>query len=86
MTGSESKNSSGRMIKPGLRERLKYHFDNFMSRGTLALISGLGILSRVVVSFVRWELHTRRNKKPGYFITRLSVPVPPSGLKSLFLA
>lgn len=50
MTGSGSKNSSGRMIKPGLRERLKYHFDNFMSRGTLALISGWGILSLVIIS------------------------------------
>jgi len=84
MTGSESKNSSGRMNKPVCAS--EYHFDNFMSRGTLALIRGLGILSRVVVGFVRWELHTRRNKKPGDFITRLSVPVPPSGLKSLFLA
>lgn len=50
MTGSESKNSRDRMNKPDLRECLKYHFDNFMSRGTLALISGLGVLSLVIIS------------------------------------
>jgi hypothetical protein len=36
-------------------------------------------MEQVVVGFVRWELHTRRNNKPGDFITRLSVPVPPEG-------
>jgi voltage-gated potassium channel Kch len=30
-------------------DRLRYHFDNFMSRGTVALIGALGLLSLVVV-------------------------------------
>ncbi|HCM96885.1 MAG: hypothetical protein A2X25_05500 [Chloroflexi bacterium GWB2_49_20] len=32
-----------------LGARLKYRFDNFMSRGTLALVSGLGLLSLVII-------------------------------------
>lgn len=36
-------------IRPPLKERLQYAFDNFMSRGTLALISGLGLLSLVII-------------------------------------
>jgi voltage-gated potassium channel Kch len=32
-----------------LGSRLKYGFDNFMSRGTLALVSGLGLLSLVII-------------------------------------
>jgi hypothetical protein len=35
--------------KPTLRERLNYIFDNFMSRGTLALIGGLAVLSLIVI-------------------------------------
>ncbi len=35
--------------RPSLGARLKYSFDNFMSRGTLALISGLGLLSLVII-------------------------------------
>jgi len=35
--------------KPTLRERLSYIFDNFMSKGTLALIGGLAVLSLIVI-------------------------------------
>jgi voltage-gated potassium channel Kch len=35
--------------RPTLRDRIRYQFDNFMSRGTLALIGGLGLLSLVVI-------------------------------------
>jgi ion channel POLLUX/CASTOR len=35
--------------RPTFRERVSYFFDNFMSRGTAALIGGLGLLSLVVV-------------------------------------
>ena len=35
--------------RPSLRSRFQYGFDNFMSRGTLALISGLGLLSLVII-------------------------------------
>ena len=37
------------MRQPGLVERLRYRFDTFMSRGTIALIGGLGLLSLVVI-------------------------------------
>ena len=37
--------------KPTLREKLKYLFDNYMSRGTLALILGLGIASFALICF-----------------------------------
>lgn len=35
--------------KPTLRERWNYAFDNYMSRGTLALIGGLGLISLVII-------------------------------------
>jgi voltage-gated potassium channel Kch len=35
---------------PPIKARLQYHFDNFMSRGTLALVSGLGLLSLVLIA------------------------------------
>ncbi len=35
--------------KPNWRERLGYWFDNYMSKGTLALIGGLFVLSMVVI-------------------------------------
>lgn len=35
--------------RPSLRSRFQYGLDNFMSRGTLALISGLGLLSLVII-------------------------------------
>jgi ion channel POLLUX/CASTOR len=35
--------------KPTLMDRLRYRFDNFFSRGTLALIAGLGVLSFIVI-------------------------------------
>ncbi len=37
-------------VKPTFRQRIQYFFDNFMSRGTVALIGGLGVLSLVVIS------------------------------------
>jgi voltage-gated potassium channel Kch len=37
------------MKRASLRDRLRYAFDNFMSRGTIALIGGLGVLSLVVI-------------------------------------
>jgi voltage-gated potassium channel Kch len=36
--------------KPSFRQRLQYLFDNFMSRGTAALIGGLALLSLVVIA------------------------------------
>jgi voltage-gated potassium channel Kch len=36
-------------LKPTLRERVAYIFDNFMSKGTLALIGGLAVLSLIVI-------------------------------------
>ncbi|MEZ0395541.1 MAG: potassium transporter TrkA [Anaerolineales bacterium] len=35
--------------KPTLKQRLRYFFDNFMSRGTVALIGGLGLVSLVII-------------------------------------
>jgi voltage-gated potassium channel Kch len=37
------------MRRPGLRERVRYRFDNFMSRGTPALIFGLFVVSLAIV-------------------------------------
>ncbi len=37
------------MDRPTFRDRLRYGFDNFMSRGTVALIAGLGVISGLVV-------------------------------------
>jgi hypothetical protein len=37
------------MKKPTLRQRLQYHFDNYMARGTVALIIGLGVVSMAVI-------------------------------------
>jgi ion channel POLLUX/CASTOR len=37
------------MKKPTLKQRLQYHFDNYMSRGTVALIIGLGVVSMAVI-------------------------------------
>ena len=35
------------MKEPSLRERLRYSFDNFMARGTIALIAGLGVVAAI---------------------------------------
>ncbi len=35
--------------QPTMKERLGYWFDNYMSRGTLALIGGLGLISLLIV-------------------------------------
>ncbi len=37
------------MKQPGLNARLRYAFDNYMSKGTIALIGGLAVLSLVIV-------------------------------------
>lgn len=37
--------------RPTLREKLNYWFDNYMARGTLALIVGLGVLSLALITF-----------------------------------
>lgn len=38
------------MDKPSIRDRLRYGFDNFMAKGTIALIAGLGIISVGIVT------------------------------------
>jgi voltage-gated potassium channel Kch len=40
------------MKKATLMEKLRYHFDNYMSKGTIALIGGLAILSAIVITAV----------------------------------
>ncbi len=37
-------------VKPTFRQRVQYFFDNFMSRGTAALIGGLALLSLAVIT------------------------------------
>lgn len=37
------------MRKPTLQQRFQYWFDNFMSRGTVALIGGLAVLSLIII-------------------------------------
>jgi len=37
------------VTKPTLRQQLQYYFDNYMARGTIALIGGLALLSLVVI-------------------------------------
>ena len=36
--------------KPSFRQRLQYFFDNFMARGTVALIGGLALITLVIIS------------------------------------
>ena len=38
------------MNEPTFADRLRYQFDNFMSRGTVALIAGLGIISVAIIT------------------------------------
>jgi ion channel POLLUX/CASTOR len=40
------------MKQPSLKERLQYGFDNYMAKGTAALIGGLGVLSLIVICSV----------------------------------
>jgi voltage-gated potassium channel Kch len=40
------------MSQPTLKERWNYWFDNYMSRGTLALIGGLSVISLVIIFLV----------------------------------
>ena len=47
------------MNKPGFRERFSYWFDNWMAKGTLALMSLLGIATIVlvlVIGLIAWLL------------------------------
>lgn len=37
------------MKSPSLGDRFRYHFDNFMAKGSVALIGGLGLLSALIV-------------------------------------
>ena len=37
------------MKKPTLKQRLQYQFDNYMSRGTIALIGGLALISLALI-------------------------------------
>jgi ion channel POLLUX/CASTOR len=53
--------------KPTFRERFSYFFDNFMSRGTAALIGGLAILSLVIITIA------------GIVISLGGVPLAPEG-------
>jgi voltage-gated potassium channel Kch len=38
--------------KPSLQERWNYWFDNFMARGTVALIAGLGVVSFLIIVII----------------------------------
>ena len=38
--------------KPTLKERWNYWFDNFMARGTIALIGGLGLVSLAIILLI----------------------------------
>ncbi|MEI8133021.1 MAG: hypothetical protein WCG34_11360, partial [Leptolinea sp.] len=40
------------MSEPTLQEKLRYRFDNFMSRGTISLILGLALLSVVIITII----------------------------------
>lgn len=40
------------MTETSWKERLRYQFDNFMSRGTGSLILGLAVLSLIIIAFV----------------------------------
>ena len=37
------------MNSPTFKQRFQYWFDNYMSRGTIALIGGLAVLSLVII-------------------------------------
>ena len=37
------------MSSPSFGEKIRYHFDNFMSKGPIALIGGLGLISLVII-------------------------------------
>jgi hypothetical protein len=56
------------MTKPGLRERLRYAFDNTMAKGTLALIAWLAILSLGIIllaTVIAVALQIRPNDADG---------------------
>ena len=56
------------MTKPGMRERLRYAFDNTMAKGTLALIAWLAVLSLGVIllaTLIAVALHIRPNGADG---------------------
>jgi|GEM_PF-4584558 len=35
--------------KPSFKQRFQYFFDNFMAKGTIALIGGLGLISLLLI-------------------------------------
>src|SRR5687767_16000491 len=47
--GSHTQREAIHMTKPGMRQRLRYAFDNTMAKGTLALIAWLAVLSLGVI-------------------------------------
>ena len=54
------------MKKPSVRERLRYEFDNFMARGTIALIAGLGVVAAVGILTVTIVLGILGYASGGY--------------------
>lgn len=59
------------MEKPSWRERLQYQFDNLMSRGTIALIGGLAVIS-VFVIILAGAILSLANIRPEGAIERLT--------------
>jgi voltage-gated potassium channel Kch len=43
-------------MQPSWREKFSYQFDNFMSKGTAALIGGLGVLSLILIAFIAFVI------------------------------
>ena len=54
------------MKKPSFRERLRYDFDNFMARGTIALIAGLGVVAAIGILAVTLVLGVLGYADGGY--------------------
>lgn len=50
---------------PTLRQRWQYFFDNFMSRGTVALIGGLAVLSLAIIALVAAAVVLTGSAPPG---------------------
>jgi len=53
------------MKEPTFSEKLRYRFDNYMSKGTLALLSGLGVASLAVVLIAATILTLTRFNQEG---------------------
>ena len=39
-------------MNPTLKEKIRYQFDNYMAKGTVALIGGLGLLSLALIILI----------------------------------